>query len=552
MCGIFALLNNKIIGYNRINEYFMIGKKRGPEYSSLYHISENIFYGFHRLAINGLNSKSNQPLRYKSYYLICNGEIYNYKQLIEKYNFNVQSDSDCEVILFLYEMMGEKCVQFLDGVFSFILYDNEKEELFVARDPMGVRPLYIAKYNDDSIGYCSDLKPLLFTEIDCNVLQFTPGTFQVLKLNIYTDKYYIFKQERYYDFTMMCNIDGYEDGYNIQYYQERLYNLFINSIQKRVDNCERPIACLLSGGLDSSLIAAIVSRFYKKKTGNNIETYSIGLENAEDFKYAKMVARHIGSKHTEIKVDNIDFLMSIPDVIKDIESYDTTTVRASVGNWNIGKYIKEHSEAKVIFNGDGADELMGGYLYFHLCPFPDEFDKECKRLLRDISHYDVKRSDKGISSHGLEPRTPFLDKEFVKFYLSIPLKYRCFMFNDDQCEKYLIRKTIEIFEPNLLPKEVLWRTKEAFSDGVSGKNKSWYEIIDEYLKFNLDINIKQDDNSLFYNKPTTDEQRWYRKIYDNHFNFKSNILPYFWMPKYTNATDSSARTLDIYKIKNKK
>ena len=448
-------------------------------------------------------------------------------------------------------MMGEKCVQFLDGVFSFILYDIEEKELFVARDPMGVRPLYIAKYNDDSIGYCSDLKPLLFDETDCDVTQFTPGTFQVLKLNTYAEKYYIFKQERYYDFTMMYDVDGCKDGYNIQYYQERLYNLFVNSIKKRVDNCERPIACLLSGGLDSSLIAAIVSRFYKKKTGNDIETYSIGLENAEDFRYAKMVADHIGSKHTEIKVDNMDFLMSIPDVIKDIESYDTTTVRASVGNWNIGKYIKEHSEAKVIFNGDGADELMGGYLYFHLCPSPDEFDKECKRLLRDISHYDVKRSDKGISSHGLEPRTPFLDKEFVKFYLSIPLKYRCFMFNNGECEKYLIRKTIEIFEPNLLPKEVLWRTKEAFSDGVSGKNKSWYEIIDEYLKFNLDVDIQEDDNFLFYNKPTTNEQRWYRKLYDVHFNFKSNILPYFWMPKYTNATDSSARTLDIYKIKNK-
>ena len=147
---------------------------------------------------------------------------------------------------------------------------------------------------------------------------------------------------------------------------------------------------------------------------------------------AKMVADHIGSKHTEIKVDNMDFLMSIPDVIKDIESYDTTTVRASVGNWNIGKYIGEHSEAKVIFNGDGADELMGGYLYFHLCPSPDEFDKDTNDFF-DISHYDVKRSDKGISSHGLEPRTPFLDKEFVKFVLSIPLKYRCFMFNNGEC-----------------------------------------------------------------------------------------------------------------------
>ena len=166
-----------------------------------------------------------------------------------------------------------------------------------------------------------------------------------------------------------------------------------------------------------------------------------------------------------------EMIESIPHVIKDIESYDTTTVRASVGNWNIGKYISQHSDSKVIFNGDGSDELAGGYLYFNACPNDEMFDEETRRLLKDIHRFDVLRSDKSISSHGLEPRTPFLDKELTRFYLSIPIEYR--NHNQEQnCEKYFIRKSIEIYEPNLLPHDILWRQKEAFSDGISNIEKS--------------------------------------------------------------------------------
>ena len=196
--------------------------------------------------------------------------------------------------------------------------------------------------------------------------------------------------------------------------------------------------------IDSSIISAFVTRFMKQKNPNaNIETYSIGLKNATDFKYARLVAEHIGSIHQEIIKTNDEFIDSIPNVIRDIETYDTTTVRASVGNWNIGQYIKKNSLAKVVFNGDGADELMGGYMYFHKAPNDREFDNECRRLLQNISHYDVLRSDKSISSHGLEPRTPFLDKELTQYYLSIPVFYRNHV-NENRCEKYFIRKAIEI------------------------------------------------------------------------------------------------------------
>ena len=235
------------------------------------------------------------------------------------------------------------------------------------------------------------------------------------------------------------------------------------AVRKRVNNTDREIACLLSGGLDSSLITALVKKMCPNK---QLTTWSIGLKGSEDLKYARMVADHLGTVHNEIVVSEYDFLNCIESVIQAIESYDTTTVRASVGNWLISKYIKENSDCKVVFNGDGSDEVCGGYMYFHCAPDSIEFDKECKKLLKEIHFFDVLRSDRSISSHGLEARTPFLDANFVSTYLSIPANIRNHSENKC-CEKYLLRRA---FDNGLLPKEVLWRTKEAFSDGVSSQN----------------------------------------------------------------------------------
>jgi asparagine synthase (glutamine-hydrolysing) len=203
---------------------------------------------------------------------------------------------------------------------------------------------------------------------------------------------------------------------------ENLYpriSCYLNAaVNKRCLTTERPIACLLSGGLDSSLIAALVNNFYTSHNlPNKLETYSIGLQDSEDLKYARIVAVYLGTNHTEIIVTEKEMFEAIPEVIRAIESYDTTSVRASIGNYLLGKYISTHSEAKVIFNGDGSDELLGGYLYMNKCPDDIEFDRETRRLLKDIHSFDVLRSDKCISSHGLEPRTPFLDKTFVNFIL---------------------------------------------------------------------------------------------------------------------------------------
>ena len=414
--------------------------------------------------------------------MICNGEIYNFKQI-----YNILDDvvpvsgSDCEVIIHLYEKFGiDQTLQLIDGVFAFILIDLTENKIFVARDTYGVRPLFagtVANLVDDVSTYyfASELKSIanIPTVHNANIHQFEPGCYSVFNLDHKKRAHYIDSRE----FSSPNSFFNFYPSNDETIILKNIYSHIENAVRKRVDNTEREVACLLSGGLDSSIVCALVKKFHK----GPLHTWSIGFEGSEDLKYAQIVADHIGSIHHNICVSEKEFLDAIPEVIYAIESYDTTTVRASVGNWLISKYIKQNSEAKVIFNGDGADEAMGGYMYFHLAGNCLEFDRECRRLLSNIHYFDVLRSDRSISSHGLEARTPFLDRKFIQYYLSIDPSIR-FHTQNKKCEKYLMRKAVETFGDNLLPKSVLWRTKEAFSDGVSKQTKSWYEIIQDYVK----------------------------------------------------------------------
>jgi len=568
MCGIFALLNidnhdktNHII----IQEQFNKGKRRGPEFSKIDYSFLKTGIGFHRLAINGLNDESNQPIIFKDIILICNGEIYNYKKLYNIMNVKPTTDSDCEVIIHLYLKYGiEQTLVMLDGVYSFVLYDFRLDSdivnhVYIARDPFGVRPLYKLKNINDNYnifnlyGFSSELKCLeYFYNTNLHhycIEQFEPGTYSVFRYgNKVSDSWKPVIENKTYFIPTFPHTKLVHDVFDLK--EETFFNIskYLNSaVVKRCNTTERPVACLLSGGLDSSLIAALVANYFFKK-GVQIETYSIGLENSEDIKYAKIVANYIGSKHTEIILSELEFFNAIPEVIKAIESYDTTTVRASIGNYLIGKYISQHSEAKVIFNGDGSDELLGGYLYMHKCPDDIEFDKETRRLLKDIYLFDVLRSDKSISSNGLEPRTPFLDRSFVNYILSIPPYFRNHN-NFDQPEKYLLRKSFSERYfcgnngKNILPDVILYRKKEAFSDGVSNQVRSLFTILQEYIAEYYN-NLS---NNTEIHKPSIElEKRYYREIFDKEFPNCSHILPYFWMPKYTNASDPSARTLEIY------
>lgn len=551
MCGIFGLFNCEHFTefeLELIIELFNKGNIRGPDNSNFINCRDyNAFIGFHRLAINGLNKESDQPFWLRNKILLCNGEIYNYKQLYETYDIKPTTDSDCEVIIHLYEKFGfEKMISMLDGVFAFILIDYDDDHdinMYVSRDPFGVRPLYICHENDEdnyngSFGFTSIMKQVngdAFT-----FKQYNPGHWSRYSLDVNTMKWVFLLEKQYFSLDIVPTNNQLDEKNAL----DIIYSSLCRAVKKRVETTERPIACLLSGGLDSSLITSLVCKYYQTDK-RKLETYSIGLKESVDIVYARKVADFLGTNHTEIILSEKEFLSNIPKVIYNIESYDTTTVRASVGNFLVAKYISKHSNAKVIFNGDGSDELTGGYLYFHHAPDNKAFNIECKRLLKDIHYFDVLRSDRCISSNGLEARTPFLDRGFVCNYMSIPVNLRNHNVNN-KCEKYLLRKAFS--NKNLLPDEVLWRTKEAFSDGVSGQNRSWFNIIQEAVKNKQVETYHNNDYPREYthNIPVTDEMRYYRSLFDFHYGKSQDTIPYFWMPRFTNATDASARTLDIY------
>jgi len=551
MCGIFSIINNNF-SKELVLRQFEKGKSRGPESSKTIILEyPSIFLGFHRLAINGYNDElSEQPFFIEGVYLICNGEIYNWRHLYSMMGVNGYSKSDCEVIIHMYIKYGiEQTLQMLDGVFAFVLVDTNSNNIYIARDTFGVRPLFMQK-NDSQFTFASELKQLDGIMNNSEKKQFNPGTYSQIKYNISknwknsTTVYKeIIKNKQFMDLSVPTK-SMFSDN-SIYYYCNEINKSLKEAVKKRVNNTDRKIACLLSGGLDSSLIAALVKQLCPEK---ELTTWSIGLEGSEDLKYARIVSDHLGTKHNEIVISEEDFLSCFESVIYTIESYDTTTVRASVGNWLISKYIKEQSDCKVVFNGDGSDEVCGGYMYFHCAPDSIEFDKECKKLLSEIHWFDVLRSDRSISSHGLEARTPFLDTNFVHTYLSIPADIRNHVTNGE-CEKYLLRKA---FDNGLLPKEVLWRTKEAFSDGVSSQTRPWFQVIQEHIKYNIFNNndkILENQNKFYkYNQPNTLEQLHYRMIFESYFpNCNLNIIPKFWMPNFVDATDASARTLDVYK-----
>jgi asparagine synthase (glutamine-hydrolysing) len=572
MCGIFCILNGEKHNEEFYKEQFIKGANRGPEYSKFVSF-HNVFLGFHRLAINGIDENSNQPFNINNVVLICNGEIYNYKYLYKLMGVTPTTNSDCEVIIHLYLKYGmEQTLQMLDGVFAFVLYDLRLENnldnyVYFARDPYGVRPLYLLKSNH-TIGCASELKCLNeFVKIDktsgsinnYDIQQFEPGTFTTYKLSgLACSKWNIVKEnQRYFTPTFPHNLNYYnsfvDSNIETEPYEKNIVKYLCDAVKKRCLNTDRPIACLLSGGLDSSLITALVNNFYKMEYGldKTIETYSIGLKGSEDLKYAKIVANYLGTNHTEILLTEKEVFDAIPEVIHAIESYDTTTIRASIGNYLLGKYISKNSDAKVIFNGDGSDELSGGYLYMKNCPDCIEFDCETRRLLKDIHLFDVLRSDKCISSHGLEPRTPFLDKTFVNYYLSIPQKER--YEQNKVIEKFLIRNSFtyanfeNVYGKQILPDKILWRRKEAFSDGVTSKGRSLYVILQEFVSTIMKLENYYEENIIDkYPINIETEKLYYKNLFDAYYPHCDKIVPYFWMPRYTNATDPSARTLDVY------
>lgn len=522
-------------------------------------LSGDVTLGFTRLAINGVNPLGMQPFQKDGLTWMCNGEIYNHRDLAYGHGIlENKSGSDCEVLGPMYMAHRDNLTSFfrsLDGVFALAIVDQERGQLILGRDPYGVRPLYIGtKYaykqldqpntiNIDVsyISFASELKAL--TPLCDSVLPFLPGTYQVW--DIATKK--LLRTDRYHTVPWLNNpmYTGLHPN-GLEMACASLRWALESAVEKRLLT-ERPVAALLSGGIDSSLIASLVQRKLNALGLPPLKTFSIGMKGSSDLFFARKVADWIGSVHTEIVMSPTEFFKAIPNVIQAIETYDTTTVRASVGNWLVSREIQKRSDCKVVFNGDGSDEVFGSYLYFYKAPNDRAFEEESARLLEDIHMFDVLRSDRSISSHGLEPRTPFLDKQFVAVARSLPTYWRR-PIQGRQIEKWILRRAFD--DGKTLPHEVLWRRKEAFSDGVSSQEKPWYQEIQERVGELIRPGWKEHTELAHpYMTPRTAEQYYYRILFEINYgkNHVQTNVPYFWMPKWSpGTTDPSARTLDVY------
>jgi asparagine synthase (glutamine-hydrolysing) len=554
MCGIWAAITRTKKDPATLLSSFMTLQPRGPENFSFQMIQEKLYIGFHRLAINGLSGSGNQPfvkdqmfkvaipsehqedsgspnlsiLKYHNHtiYAVCNGEIYNYKKIIENNEFDIQGKSDCEVLPFMYMKYQEQMIRYLDGEFAFILFilNNETQEykMFCGRDPFGVRPLFYGT-KEDQIYIGSELKSIV--QLSDQVHVFPPGHTMTMSSSSPLLFY------KYFTYDIATTFEE-----NLSHIYQKIRNTFTSSVKKRLSS-DRPLGCLLSGGLDSSIVSAITASLSE----HPLHTFTIGLPGATDIQYAEKVSKHIGSIHTTFITTMNEALEAIEKVIYTIESYDCTTVRASVWQYLLGKKIRENTDIKVLLTGEGSDELTSGYMYFHKAPNEKESHLENLRLLEDIHRFDGLRVDRAMSCHGLEVRIPFLDPEFVQLYLSLPQSLRM---TNGRMEKQLFRDAFQ--DTNLLPSEVLYRRKEAFSDGTSTQEKSWFQIIQDHME--KIISNEEFQSHSFGEKVDTKEKYYYKKTFEKHFGYKSfHVIPYYWLPKWCgNITEPSARVLDIY------
>jgi len=541
MCGIFSTLCDERIENLKI--YFNKIKHRGPDDSGIRYLdiinNKPLIFGFHRLSIIDLDEKSMQPLGYDNLYLICNGEIFNYKNLQEKYNLYSKTGSDCEVIIHLYNLFGrnkyalQKTLQEIDGEFSFVLYDKKNKTLIAARDPFGIRPLFYS-CSGMEICFASELKALGFRK---NVKAFKPGSY------IYREhhgKYFNIEFDTYYNLSIILIKNTiYTDLSFIKY---KINELLKKSVKLRLMS-DRPLGCFLSGGVDSSIVTALVA-----KHNPNIECFTIGLDNSVDIKAAIKVITHLNNNGANIKHHIVNFtieegIQSIKDVIKHLETYDITTIRASTPQYLLSKYISQNTNIKVILSGEGSDEVNASYLYNRLAPSSSELHKDSLRLVNELYMFDNLRVDRTTAAFGLEVRVPFLCKHYVEFMFCVDSSLKMCNY---QIEKKLLRDSFA--EENLLPHDILYRTKEAFSDAVSSNEISWYKSLCSYIDTIItDKQFLQEQKKYINNIPPTKEALFYRQIFEELYPGRENILTHYWMPSWIDTKgDPSATVLDCY------
>ena len=551
MCGICILWGEQIDPATHQVCLDALGP-RGPDITQSEIIKHtetglDVAIGFSRLHIQGSASGAEQPFKMTDGRLVlCNGEIFNSDILIRQLGLVVPvGSSDCAVIPALLErgLPLTDVARQLDGDFAIVVVDLKAGTATVARDPYGVRPMFFGS-GSGWTGLASELKGFPREPNATLIEAVEPGTVIIYSLGgKVAKKETVWHQPPWLKTPYWrSSLEGLTAG------GQALKHSLEEAVRKRLTTVRAVGACL-SGGLDSSLVAAIAARQLAKK-GIQLHTYTVGMEGSPDLVAARQVAKHIKSVHHERILTAEECLAVIPEVVKAIESFDITTVRASVGNYFVGALVKaETPDVKVVLNGDGADEVLGGYLYMRAAPDDTAFELETDRLLAEIHRYDVLRSERSMAAHGLESRSPFLDRQFVSVARSLPTD--ALRPSASMMEKSILRTAFST--DGLLPESVLWRRKEAFSDGISRAEKSWFLL----AAAQGEAVVGSDSGSSGWkakaaeyevNPPPTAEALWYRTLFHQSYPVSASaaVAPAMWMPRFVVATDPSARTLSLY------
>jgi asparagine synthase (glutamine-hydrolysing) len=544
MCGIVCALDLKQDSDFLRSQVLKMSKKvrhRGPDWSGIYE-TKNALLAHERLAIVDPAS-GNQPIfsEDRSLVLAANGEIYNHRALKENLSIDYNFQTNSEIILALYKEKGVDFLDDLNGIFGFVLYDETNDQYLVARDHMGIIPLYMGWDKFGTFYIASELKAL---EGVCNKIEiFPPGHFLFSRDS---------KPVRWYERDWM----NYEAVSNNKTDLSLLQDALEDAVHRQLMS-DVPYGVLLSGGLDSSITSALAKKYSKNRIESDdqkaawypqLHSFAVGLIGSPDLKAAKLVADHIGSIHHEVTFTIQEGLDAIKDVIFHLETYDVTTVRASTPMYLLARVIKSMG-IKMVLSGEGADEIFGGYLYFHKAPNAEEFHKETVRKLEKLYQYDCLRANKSLAAWGIEGRVPFLDKEFIDVAMRINPRDK--MIDKNKMEKWVLRKSFESY----LPPSVAWRQKEQFSDGVG------YDWIDS-LKELVDVKVSDEmfSNAKFtfpFQTPISKEEYFYRAIFEEHFPSEtaaktvpsvpsvacSSPLALEWDKSFKNMNDPSGRSI---------
>ncbi|MCR9183665.1 MAG: asparagine synthase B [Flavobacteriaceae bacterium] len=506
MCGIVCAFDLKESAEELRPQLLEMSKcirHRGPDWSGIFNNEKSIL-AHERLAIVDPTS-GKQPLFSEDGNLVlaANGEIYNHQKLRKQFEgtYNFQTKSDCEVILALYKEKGPDFIDELNGIFGFALYDIEKDEYFIARDHMGIIPLYIGWDKNGTFYVASELKAL---EGVCSKIElFPPGHYLHSK-----DGQFV----KWYERDWMEYDAVKENATDIALLKKALEDAVHRQLMSDV-----PYGVLLSGGLDSSITSAVAKKYAEKRIESDdkdaawwpqLHSFAVGLEGSPDLAAAQKVADHLGTVHHEIKFTIQEGIDAIKDVVYHLETYDITTIRASTPMYLMARAIKSMG-IKMVLSGEGSDEIFGGYLYFHKAPNSEEFHKETVRKLDKLHQYDCLRANKSLAAWGIEGRVPFLDKEFMD--VAMRLNPQDKMINGERMEKWVLRKAFE----DMLPESVAWRQKEQFSDGVG---YSWIDSLKELV--NETVTDDQLANAHFkfpVQTPKSKEEFYYRSIFEEHF-----------------------------------